>query len=341
VTGEAIVRAWAPGRVNLIGEHTDHTGGLVLPIAVDLGTEIAGARGGDRLALASDAEPVALDVGLATAIASPATVEPPWGRYVAAVAAALDAREGLRGEVRTDLPLGAGLSSSAALEVATALALGFHGDAVELAMACRRAEHAATGVPTGIMDQLASAGATAGTAMLIDCATLAVEHVPVPQSLEIVVRFVERRSLVGSGYATRVAQCAAAEREIGPLRLATTDDVGRITDPTVRRRARHVVTENERVRAMVEALRGGDAATAGALLVEGHRSLRDDFEVSTSGIDLAVENLARTPGVLGARMTGGGFGGSVVVFAEPGTALDGWRVHPSDGALARRAKATD
>ncbi len=138
------------------------------------------------------------------------------------------------------------------------------------------------------------------------------------------------------GYAARVAECAAAEREIGPLRTATMADVGAIADATIRRRARHVVSENERVRAMASALRAGDGVGAGTIMVDGHRSLRDDYEVSTDTIDGAVDALLREPGVLGARMTGGGFGGSVVVFAEPGAAVDGWSVRPADGAITRR-----
>ncbi len=207
----------APGRVNLIGEHTDYTGGLVLPLAIDRWTEIAYVRDGERVELSSADE--ARSAAFALAIDDPAAVDPPWARYVAGVVAELRPSVGLRGRVSTTIPIGAGLSSSAALEVACALALGADGDAASIARTCQRAEHRATGVPTGILDQLAIVAAREGHALLIDCYDLAVEPVPMPVGVDVVVRFVARRTLVGSAYADRVARVrggGTGDRPVAP-----------------------------------------------------------------------------------------------------------------------------
>jgi galactokinase len=326
-----VVRAFAPGRVNLIGDHTDYTGGLVLPMAVQLGTTVTGTPGGTEVRLRSDA--AAGEAVVALDVADPAAATPPWARYVAGVVCVVRPRTGFTGRVTTTLPVGAGLSSSAALEVAVALALGFTGTHLELALACQRAEHAASGVPCGVMDQLASAAGVEGCALLIDCTTLVVEPVPLPEGVEVVaVHSGERRALDRSAYATRRAECEAAAAVVGPLRDASVGDLAAIGDPVVRARARHVVTENARVRAFAEALQRGDAVTAGALMVESHRSLRDDFAVSTPTLDALVERLRATPGVFGARLTGAGFGGCVVALCEPGAIAEGWRLRPAAGA---------
>ena len=330
------VRARAPGRVNLIGDHTDYTGGLVLPMAVDLATSVTGERGGQvvrlRSTLASEEAVVPLDV------ADPAAVTPAWARYVAGVVAVLRPATGFTGAVSTTLPVGAGLSSSAALELAVALALGFEGTPLELALACQRAEQIASGVPCGIMDQLASAAGVAGHALLIDCRTNEVTPVPLLAGLQVVVvHSGEARALAGSAYAERRVQCEAAADEIGPLRDATAADVASLSDPVVRRRARHVVTENARVHAFVDALDRRDPGTAGRLMVESHASLRDDFEVSTPALDALVERLTATPGVLGARLTGAGFGGCVVALVHAEVEVEGWRVRPAAGATVEVA----
>ncbi len=322
-------RVSAPGRVNLIGEHTDYTGGLVMPMTIDRWTRIT-FREHDRILLTSADEAEPADVAIDCT--EPSAVQPAWARFVAAVAAEMRPRTGIRGSVTTSIPIGAGLSSSAALEVAVALALGHDADPVPLAQLCRRAEHRATGVPSGIMDQLAIAAGRAGHALLIDCHDLTVAPVAIPEHAEIVVRFIVHRTLVGSPYAERVAQCAAAEQLIGPLRSATVTDTSSITDPTTRARARHVVSENQRVRDFAAAISGGDLAAAGALMIESHRSLRDDFATSSPAMDAAVDEAIRTPGVHGARMTGGGFGGCIVALCEPGAIPDGWVVTPVDGA---------
>jgi galactokinase len=322
----------APGRVNLIGDHTDYTGGLVFPMAIDRGTTIEFRPHGTTIALRSDADADALVLDVPFA-GDPAAVTPRWGSYVAAMAAEMGTTSGIEGRITSTIPAGAGLSSSAALECAVGLALGFDGTAVELAQAAQRAEHAATGVPTGIMDQLCIAGASRGTATMIDCHTLDVTHVVVPDDLDVVVQFIAHRTLVGSAYSDRVAECRTAEEVLGPLRSSTLDDVERsdLAEPE-RRRARHVVSENQRVLTFADSLQRGDYAAAGAAMVESHRSLAADFETSTPAMDRAVDDLIRAPGVFGARMTGGGFGGCVVAICRPGTVTGGWVVRASDGA---------
>ncbi len=340
------IRAVAPGRVNLIGDHTDYMGGLVLPMAIDLHTTVIGVRGGDRIRLTSaqDAEPL----DLVLPVGDPALVTPAWGRYVAGVAAELDAItvaegrngvDGFTGTVSSTVPPGSGLSSSAALELAVALALGMDASAVELATRCQRAELAATGVPCGIMDQLCSAAGVAGHALLIDCTTLEVTPVPVPTDLTVwVIDSGQPRTLDGSAYAERRAECEAAAALIGPLPSAPAEHIELLDDELHRRRARHVRSECDRVRAFAAALAADDAERAGELMLESHASLRDDFEVSTPTLDALVERLAARPGVLGARLTGAGFGGSVVALTSPDVDLTdagagGRRVVASAGAF--------
>lgn len=330
------VVAHAPGRVNVIGDHTDYTGGLVLPAAIDLGTTVRVRRGGDRVVLSSsDREGVAV---VPLDVEDPAAMEPAWARYVAAVVAELAPAVGATGDVTSTLPIGAGLSSSAALEVAVALALGFEGEPLALAQLCQRAEQRAAGLPSGIMDQLASAAGVAGALLFIDCRALTVTPTLFPADAAlVVVQSGQLRALAGTAYAERRDQCAVAESVIGPLRDASLDDVSQLHDPLLRRRARHVVTENERVTEFVTTLRSHDLTGAGRLMIESHASLRDDFDVSTPVLDDLVEHLTAIPGVWGARMTGGGFGGAVVALAAPEVAgaLGGLEVHPSEGARLR------
>ena len=325
------VRAWAPGRVNLMGDHTDYTGGLVLPMAVDLGTTVELVRGGDVVELRSADEPAPARVPLD--VEDPSAVSPTWARYVAGVVAEARPGEGGTGTVTSTLPIGAGLSSSAALEVATALALGVEGTPLAVAQLCQRAEQRASGVPCGIMDQLASAAGVDGHALLIDCRSFEVVPIPLPEdAIVVVVDSGQSRTLAGSAYAARRAACEAAEAIIGPLRDATVDDLARLPDD-LRPIARHVVTENARVSAFVDALGIGDLAGAGVLMHESHASLRDDFAVSTGILDALVDRLRTTPGVLGARLTGGGFGGAVVALCQRGTIVDGGvALRPARGA---------
>ena len=325
------VRASAPGRVNLIGDHTDYMGGLVLPMAVQLGTTITATRGGARVELTSAQVPGALALELPVRDAT--TVTPAWGRYVAGVAAELGATVGLVGTVESDVPLGSGLSSSAALEVAVALALGDDGSPLEVARRCQLAEQRATGVPCGIMDQLASTAGVEGHALLIDCATSGITPVRMPASARIwVVHSGQERQLVGSAYADRRAECERAAATLGPLRDADPSAIERLADPVERARARHVHSECARVLRFAEALAEHDLAAAGALMRASHESLRDDFEVSTPVLDALVDQLCGLDGVHGARLTGAGFGGCVVALTDPGVELPGWQVHASAGA---------
>ena len=321
------MRVIAPGRVNLIGDHTDYTGGLVFPMAIDRYTTIEYEHTGTTVSLDSSDMPgrVAFDVN----DSFDAAMEPSWGRYVSAVASLMKSPVGISGHVSTTIPVGAGLSSSAALELASALAMGSNLPATELAVLTQCAEQLATGVPTGIMDQLCIASARSGHGTVIDCHTLEVTHVPIPIDIKIVVRFIAHRTLVGSEYSDRVAQCAAAEAIIGPLRLATLSMLDTIDDIVIRNRAQHVISENQRVRDFVHALSGGDYVGAGALMTEGHHSLSTHFGSSTTQMDDVVREMNTVPGVYGARMTGGGFGGCIVALCTPTSELDGWHVTPS------------
>jgi galactokinase len=330
-TPSGSLRVFAPGRVNLIGEHTDYTGGMVLPMAIDLGTTFEGERTGRTLHLRSSDVEGALVLPLE--VPDPAGVEPAWGRYVAGVVSVVRPTMAITGTISTTLPIGAGLSSSAALEVAIALALGFEGPVVELALACQRAEQLASGVPCGVMDQLASAGGIDGHALMIDYGTLEMTPVAVPPNLDIVVvHSGESRALGDSHYAQRRAECEEAASIIGPLSSATPEDAAELANPVLRARARHVTTENRRVREFAAAMVDGDLELCGRLMAASHRSLARDFEVSTPRLDALVERLRSLPGVYGARLTGAGFGGCVVALSEPDALAEGWHVRPSAGA---------
>jgi galactokinase len=301
-----VARYHAPGRINLIGEHTDYAGGLVLPVAIDRGLTVIGERAG-RIRLRSDVAP-----GVVELEADGAGAGVGFGRYVAAMAAELAALGrapvGIDGEIDGGLPAGVGLSSSAALLVAVGLALcdvaGFELPPMELAEACQRAEERAVGVPCGIMDPAASLLGQAGHALLLDCATLAHRPVALPADLGlIVIDSVAPRRLAETGYALRRAE----------LERALDGDLDAVTS----RRLRHFRSENARVEAAVAALDRGDARVLGPILAAGHASLRDDFEVSTPELDMLVA-LALQAGAWAARLTGGGFGGAIIVLAPVG-----------------------
>ena len=320
---DVLVRA--PGRANLIGEHTDADEGYVLPVALDLATVVSGRRIADRLVLRSLDLPDegVVEVDLRTG-QGPTTG---WGRYATAVVGALRdsglALHGVDGVVASDVPLGAGLSSSAALEVAIALTLLVEPIApTRLAQLCQRAENDGVGVQSGIMDQLASAGAQAGSALFLDCRSLQTEQVPVPADLMVLmVDSAVSRSLTSSAYNERRHQCARAARELGVrvLRDATPallDDRWDSLDDVTRRRARHVVTENARVLTAVQALREDDRPTLRAAFAASQDSLARDFEVTVPELDLLVQLAGDTAGVVASRMTGAGFGGCTVSLVE-------------------------
>ncbi len=319
--------SWAPGRVNLIGDHTDYNEGTALPMAVDLGVlmHLYPDPETSILSITSDAQsaPAEIDLTALDIGENLSRVTPFWARYIAAVCTVMGGvRSGGTLEITSTLPAGAGLSSSAALEVATALAFGYEGDPMTLALLTQRAEHVATGVPCGIMDQLTVAAATPGNGLLIDFHTMSLAHVPIPTSVDVVViHSGERRSLAAGHYAERRAECEAAAVSIGPLGLASRLDLPALADPVLRRRARHVITECERVRDYARALSSGDLIGAGQLMFESHRSLAEDFEVSTPALDAMVEVLRDTPGVRGARLTGAGFGGCAVALADHGARI--------------------
>lgn len=318
---------FAPGRVNLMGG-PDYNEVFVLPLALRAGVRAAASRRrGGRITLTSrqaGPDPVVLPI---------ATLEPGsvsgWAAPAAGVAWALREAGYLGGgaevAIDADLPMGAGLSSSAALECSVALALtglyGFEVSRPELAALARRAENDFAGVPTGIMDQLAVLSCQPGHALLLDCRTGSATAIPLDparagQALVVIDTRV-RRSLAGSRYAARRQDCqdAAARLRIRALRDITGDAgaLARLADPLLRRRAGHVIAEHDRVLAAAELLRRGDQAGVGRLLTASHRSLRDEFEVSWPQADAAVE-AAIGAGALGARMTGGGFGGCVIAL---------------------------
>jgi galactokinase len=329
----------APGRVNLIGDHTDYTGGYCLPIAIDRTVEIALTADHRSRAVELFSEAVGSSATVPIDVEDVASCEPEWARYVAAIVKRIKPAHGWNGTVRSTIPLGSGLSSSAALEVAVALALGGTSlGSLELARLCQSAEHEARGVPTGLLDQLASISGVAGHALLIDCSTFSVEPRPLPptEAVEVVVIPGHPRTLGTTPYSTRVAQCLEVETLIGPLREATLGDIESIDDETLRRRARHVVTENARVHAFAAAMDRGDLATAGTIMNDSHHSLAQDYESSTPRIDAICAELRSIPGTFGARITGGGWGGSIVALAEPGVLAErGWVVRAADGASVR------
>jgi galactokinase len=317
---DADVVAQAPARANLIGEHTDYNDGFVMPAALELRTVVAGRRS-DRVRLEAVGHPGTVEVDLQTG-------EGPgdgWGRYVTAVVRALldesYGLHGVEGVIASDVPVGSGLSSSAALEVSLALALLDEiPDAVSLARVCRRAENVHVGVGSGIMDPLASAGCAAGSALLVDCRSLETRDIPVPEELLLlVVDGGERRQLVSGAYDRRRAECEEAAQTIGAvsLRDVSADDLAaaRLPEP-IASRARHVVSENARTLAAAAALADADRAALRELFAASHASLREDFEVTTPALDTLVAVATDAPGVVASRMTGAGFGGCTVSLVE-------------------------
>jgi galactokinase len=323
---EGAGRRWfhAPGRVNLIGEHTDYNDGFVLPIAIDRSCVVAAAPSPRVRVVSLDADGV-LEIPPDGSL-EPASAEPAWGRYVAGVVRELATRgrpsSGVDAVLASDVPLGAGLSSSAALEVAVAIALAATaewelGD-VELAEACRSAEESATGVQVGIMDQLISLAAVAGTALLIDCRSLEMRPVPFPEGMAVlVVHSGISRSLREAGYADRRRASEDLARKLGLASLRDATET-QVTDDPI---GRHVVSENRRVLEAVEALEEGNLDRLGRLLDASHASMRDDFRISTPELDRLVDQLRRA-GAYGARLTGGGFGGCALAVCDAASTED-------------------
>ena len=329
---------FAPGRVNLIGEHTDYNEGFVLPAALPLGTCIALARRDDGVVhcTAPDVSAERVSIGIGTPIARAASGH--WSNHlrgILAARAAAGARDsGADIAIVGNLPQGAGLSSSASLGVALALGLARlagepHPGVVPLARDAQWSEHHFVGCRCGIMDQLAAAGGQQDAALLIDCRTLAIEAVPVHPDLRIVVLHSGvRRGLVDSEYNLRRAQCEAAARHFGLASLRDLEDSvlargAAGLDPVLWRRARHVVSENTRTQVAVSALRDGNLRALGESLRASHASLRDDFEVSVPRVDALADLLNDVlAGEGGARMTGGGFGGCLVAVTRAARVTD-------------------
>ncbi len=317
----------APGRVNLIGEHTDYNDGFVLPMAIDRAVWIAlRPRDDRRVVLHSlnfdDATTLELD--------NLRHEDSGWREYVKGVAHILredgHALRGWEGVLAGDVPIGAGLSSSAAVEMATARAFAAAGplvwDAAHMARVGQRAENEWVGMNCGIMDQMISAAGRRDHALLIDCRTLETQLVPLPPGTAVIVLdTATRRGLVDSAYNERRAQCEAAARFFGvpalrDVELATFETRAAELEPVTRRRARHVITENERTLAAAEAMRRGDAGEMGRLMNASHVSMRDDFEISRVEMDVMVDLAQAQPACFGARMTGGGFGGAAVALVR-------------------------
>ncbi len=317
----------APGRVNLIGEHTDYNDGFVLPMAIDRGIWMALRPRADRLVVVRS---LTLDETIGFSLEEVATRGTGWGEYLRGISWALrEASYELRaweGVVASDLPVGAGLSSSAALEMAAARAFAavsdLPWDPVAMAKIGQRAENEWVGVNCGIMDQIASATGQAGHALLIDCRSLQTDPAPLPAGTVVAVLDTgTRRGLADSEYNERRARCEAAARffgvsalrDVGTAQLLAMAD--RLDDVTLRR-ARHVVTENERTLRAAEAMRRGDPGELGRLMNASHASLRDDFEVSCPELEAMVACAQRERSCYGARMTGAGFGGCAVALVQ-------------------------
>ena len=335
--GEPVVRCAAPGRVNLIGEHTDYSGGFVMPVAIDFRTVATlRAREDGRIALSSE--------NMGEEVFYPAQPLPNagrkhWSDYPMGVAWSL-AQNGVHVggfdlSLSGNVPLGSGLSSSASIEVATAMALLALAHAsmpvAEIALACQRAENSFVGAQSGIMDQFIACAGQQDHALLLDCRSLAYRLLPIPAHVRLIIcnsmvkhehaggQYNVRREEVEEG--TRILQrrwpAVAALRDVTLSQLSECEQE---MPPNVFRRCRHIVTENKRTELAASALERGDLLSFGALMAEAHRSIRDDFEASCSELDKLVELAAIIPGCYGARMTGGGFGGCTVNLVEEGEA---------------------
>jgi galactokinase len=319
-----------PSRLNVIGEHTDYNDGFVLPFAVDREMWIAFRPRDDHtvhIRSESFVDEVVFDLKAITRATG-------WGEYVKGTAWALVAtgRElrGWEGFLASDIPMGAGMSSSAAVCIGAAVALavstGFFLDARELSEIAQQSENGWVGVESGIMDPLVMAGGKRGHAQLIDCRDLTVNDIAIPpEAVFAILDTGTRRGHVGSAYNERRMECLEAARHFGlrslrDLDRQTLESAGIGLEDVFYRRARHVVTENERTLQSAEALRAGDVATVGRLMSESHESLRDDYEVSTRPLNAMVMAANQIEGCLGARMMGGGFGGVAVALVDPARA---------------------
>ncbi len=333
----------APGRVNLIGEHTDYNDGFVMPAALEFYTWVAAAKREDRVLEAYSAlfgEKISLSLD---------TLDGPprrhWSDFIRGVAAALQNSgyklAGANLVIHGEVPLGAGLSSSASLEVATALALsslaGIDVPRLELMKLCQKAEHEFVGTRCGIMDQFVAVYGATGHALMLDCRSLEYQLLPMPHDLRLVVcNSMVRHELASGEYNRRRADCEEGVKILQPhlpgiralrdVEVADLETWKHLLPATVYRRCRHVIMENQRVLAAAKALQSGEADRFGQLMYQSHASLRDDYQVSCRELDLLVELASSRPGVYGARMTGGGFGGCTVNLLRAETS-DSFKEH--------------
>lgn len=318
-----------PGRVNLIGEHTDYNDGFVMPAAIDLYTQVAiKPRPDRRLTIHSETLSESVEVDLDD---PEPRARGHWSDYVRGVAVVLEQAgyrlKGAELAIRSNLPIGAGLSSSAAIEVASGYALlensGFEIDRVELARLCQRAENEFVGMRCGIMDQFISCCGQAGKALMLDCRSLDYQLLPLPEQVRLVIcNTMVKHELAAGEYNTRRAECEAgvalldaAFSSVHALRDVTLNELEHCIDDldeAIYKRCHHVVSENARVIQAAATLERGDLSAFGELMDESHRSLRDDYEVSCAELDTMVELATQVEGVYGARMTGGGFGGCTI-----------------------------
>jgi galactokinase len=336
--GVAPILCRAPGRVNLIGEHTDYNDGFVMPAAIEFYTYVAASPRNDRkIVVASENFGESVEFDLDT-LREGSTRH--WSDYIRGVAATLDADGGISGAnllVHGEVPVGAGLSSSAAIEVATAYTLltvsRREMDRVRIARLCQKAEHDYAGTKCGIMDQYIACFGQEGRALLLDCRSLQHELLPLPGGVRVVIcNSMVKHALVAGEYNARRADCAAGVQYLArqipgvkSLRDVSFEQFERFgtgLSPVIFRRCRHVITEIARTVEAAAALRKQDVKRFGKLMGESHRSLRDDYEVSCRELDLLVELANSIPGVYGCRMTGGGFGGCTVNFVGDDAVAD-------------------
>ena len=326
-SGDPVWITKSPGRVNLIGEHTDYNDGFVLPMAINYATWVAFSPRSDGKVITTALD---LDESLEFDLNSIEKKGNDWREYIKGVAWALqqDGQQltGWQGVFSGNVPIGAGLSSSASLELALARAFslvsGFNWDPVQMALSCQKAENLWVGVSSGIMDQMIVASGKKDFALMIDCRSLDTKQVPLPQNTQIVILDTNtRRGLVDSAYNERREQCELVARhfEVKALRDINLDQLEKEKkqlDPLLYQRAKHVVSENQRVLKAVDALSAGDTRSFGILMNASHISMSDDFEISRKEMDQMVEIAQGQPGCFGARMTGGGFGGCAVALVE-------------------------
>lgn len=320
-----MLSAFAPGRIELLGNHTDYNDGVVLSAAIDLGITVEGeASGGDTITIQSNGfAPVE------TSLAEPLKKRGDWSDYALGVVAALQSSgvdvRGFHATYESSLPVGAGLSSSAAMEIATAVFLqkmvGYEMDAMGIAKIGRKAENEFVGVGCGLLDQVSSVFGQKQHAIHLDCRAETVERIPFPSGYDLlVVQSGVPHALAGGEYDERRSECFEAARLLGvpALRDATSDQLANATNlpDRIHRRAAHVIGENERVGKALGFLRSGDIKSFGELVFQSHESSRLNFENSTPHLDLLVSIASQEPGVHGARLTGGGFGGAIVAIVE-------------------------